>query len=349
MNPTATTNPRRLFIISPEPHSLQTVPDLLHALTGVPIGDLPDATPTPTTTATTAINAPPRKTKTLAGYTTHPPLHLRTKYYSADVPIWVDEVPFPTSTSDTAEVKTGDVEVKATDTGTEATNTNTNTESNATNPEITATQWKTEFLSPEARIVRDAIGAVIVCVRNPEPSSFSFPFLSLPSGAGAGVDGGAGGVGVGVDPTTRDDVKAIKDFVRVVGDVRARAEEERDGEGGDIPGLLVFVGKEGGRREEWGQKGREGGGDVDIDIDGDGGGGGGGGEDDGDVPFSAGWWEDQLFDDGQIGFEVVCWDSRAKAKAGGDGDGDRDGHGDGGRNRFGGLSYFLLFYLLGFD
>ena len=37
--------------------------------------------------------APTRETTSFAGYTSHPPLHLKTRYYEQDVGIWCDELP----------------------------------------------------------------------------------------------------------------------------------------------------------------------------------------------------------------------------------------------------------------
>lgn len=94
-------NPRRLLVLTPTSQSLSIIPPLLHSLTGVPVTNPPQhdsttetssqtppqpsenaSTPTITTTATS-----------FAGYTTHSPLRLDTKYYSAEIPLWVDEIP----------------------------------------------------------------------------------------------------------------------------------------------------------------------------------------------------------------------------------------------------------------
>ena len=163
-------NPRRLFVLSPDSHSLMTVPHLLHSLTGTPVAaDLPH---NPTNAETT----------TLAGYTSHPPLQIRTRYYNADVPIWVDEIPLPASPASSSS-------------------------SDALPP--TTEQWKKEFLSAEAQIVRDAVGAVIICLKNLQ------------------------------QPAEEED-KTIRELLRAVGDVKGQAEEERGGDA-DIPGLLVLM------------------------------------------------------------------------------------------------------------
>ena len=257
-------NPRRLFIISANSHSLSTVPDLLYSLTGTPVGDLPQDTTDNNTNDNSTSSPTTSSQSTFAGYTSHPPLPIRTKYYNADVPIWVDEIPLPTVTTTTTTA------IAST--------------SSPSSPDTPSTeQWRSEFLSSEAQIVRDAIGAVVVCLRNPEITSTTT--IEDP------------------DHATRRDVKAIKEFLRAVGDVRSRAEEERGGDA-EIPGLLVFVNKDGTKAN------RDGNGSLHdneeengIELAED---------EDGGKPFSAGWWEDQLFDDGLMGFEVICWDPTVK-------------------------------------
>ncbi|PYH34519.1 adaptin-binding domain-containing protein [Aspergillus neoniger CBS 115656] len=151
--PTPIPNPRRLLILTPTTHSQSIIPPLLHSLTGTPVTTPPtapaSASPTPTPTlssastlaasSTTSLASSTTITTTFAGYTTHPPLHLSNKYYTADVPIWVDEIPL--QTSDPTPSASGST--------------------------ISPTQWKAEFSSPEAQVVRDAIGAVMICFRNP--------------------------------------------------------------------------------------------------------------------------------------------------------------------------------------
>ncbi|RAL04033.1 adaptin-binding domain-containing protein [Aspergillus ibericus CBS 121593] len=273
-------NPRRLLILTPTTHSQSIIPPLLHTLTGTPVT-------TPPTTTTTSTPTPPLSssetlvpsiattttTTTFAGYTTHPPLHLRNKYYTADIPIWVDEIPLsaqePSITTETGG-----------------------------NTTLSPTQWKTEFSSPEAQVVRDAIGAVMICLRN--------PVYTPPPPRHPGTD-----QDVEEDVEDRPDVRSLKDFVKAVGEVRALIEEERGGMG-EVPGLVVLVGEEsaasgaaaGGSPKEEEEEGMEG-----LELD---------------EPFSVGWWEDQVCEMGLMGMEVVEWDKSAK----GDGEG---------RNRYGEL------------
>lgn len=289
--PKSISNPRRLLILTPSSHSLATIPPLLHGLTGVPVD--PQATTTTTETETeteiaigsesgtrseTATGTELGPAQTFAGYTTHAPLHIENRYYTADTPIWVDEVPetsTTTSTSTPGTVKTETGESKTTGT--------------------TPTQWKTEFSGPEAKVVRDAIGGIMICIRNDVHSA-----------------GGAGGAG-DTKPEDRDDVHAIKNFLRCIADVKGLVEEERGGEdgdglgfGGDVLGVIVLVGSS-----------TPGPGLNDKGVGDDGGGGGDDYDDldtglEADEPFSVPWWEDQLDDIGILDFEVVSWDPRAK-------------------------------------
>lgn len=116
------------------------------------------------------------------------------------------------------------------------------------------------------------------------------------------------------DPAGREDVKAVKDVVRVIGEVKERVEEERDG-GGDVPGLLVLVEKDGRVKRRPSRRA------DDEDEDGL-------GEEEAE-PFSTGWWEDQLFDMGLMGFEVVTWDPKVGEEA------------EDKRNQFGGLFFSI--------
>ncbi|KAJ5899741.1 Alpha/gamma-adaptin-binding protein p34 [Penicillium taxi] len=245
------TNPRRLLILSPPSQSLSIIPPLLHSLTGVPVLDLPNQTPEPETktktpptpTPTTPqTDAAPATTTSFAGYTTHSPLSLQTKYYKTDVPVWVDEVPISTDSTN-----------------------------------ATAEQWHTEFLSAEADIVRDAVGALVVCVQSPRESLTTTE-----------------------DYAARADVAAVLDLMRQVGSVKARIEEERGGLG-DVSSVFVLVGprKTAVRKTS---SGANEGFRSDEDLG-----------DDLDVPLSVSWWEDQLFDIGLLGWEVVEWDPQDRS------------------------------------
>ncbi|KAI2815968.1 hypothetical protein CBS115989_7180 [Aspergillus niger] len=215
-------------------------------------------TPTPTLSSATTLAASSTTSiassttiTTFAGYTTHPPLHLSNKYYTADVPIWVDEIPLPTP--DSSEP--------------------TPSVSGST---ISPAQWKSEFSSPEAQVVRDAIGAVMICFRNPVQMD------PVPGQEQQDVE-------------DRADVRGLKEFVKAVGEVRALIEEERGGVG-EVPGLVVLVG------EKKTGSGKVGSGDGEEDEDGLG--------LEIDEVFSEGWWEDQICEMELMGMEVVRWDGK---------------------------------------
>ncbi|KAK6832271.1 hypothetical protein RU639_004105 [Aspergillus parasiticus] len=276
-DPTTIPNPRRLLILTPSQHSHTTIPPFLHSLTGTPVVDPPTSTidqkpdtdskgdtTTPTTTTTTT---------TFAGYTTHPPLKLENRYYKAEVPIWVDEIPL--------EESSRDVNANA--------NTNTQHERPGLNPDkeqgeepLTPKTWQKEFSGPEAKVVRDAIGGVVICLRNLD--------LLAPSTS----------TSTSTAPSTEQDVeerpewKGLKTFLEAVGSVKGVMDEERGGLG-DVLGLVVLVGR--GRESGVGVSTSSGDPDEDNAL---------GVEE----VFSVPWWEDKLFDLGLVGFEVVNWDPR---------------------------------------
>ncbi|KAJ9211476.1 hypothetical protein DTO166G4_6897 [Paecilomyces variotii] len=284
-------NPRRLLILSPASHAQSTIPSLLHSLTGVPVSTPPQTTTSATTESSndlgegkekeknnhnneeegqatvTATTTTTTTTTTFAGYTTHAPFRIQTKYYTAEVPIWVDEVPLLLTTDSSPS----------------------NASSENTSPYPTSTRWKDEFLGADARVVRDAIGAVVLCVRNPEALSSAIPEEAVPADELDGVD---------------EEVRALKDLIKVVGEVKGQIEEERGGMG-EVPTLLVlasssFSGKE---KEKGKERMRTGGDEVDEPKE--------------EEKFGVGWWEDELYDMGVMEFEVVEWDPKKKEEENG--------------------------------
>ncbi|KAN0070319.1 hypothetical protein V8E54_011900 [Elaphomyces granulatus] len=92
--PRHVSNPRRLLILSPTSHAQATVPALLHSLTGLPVSAPPQTTPTgnklPAAREEVQVGAEAEiTTVSFAGYTTHAPFRVETKYYTVDVPIWL--------------------------------------------------------------------------------------------------------------------------------------------------------------------------------------------------------------------------------------------------------------------
>jgi hypothetical protein len=251
-------NPRRLLILSPSSHSPSTIPSLLYSLTETAVADPPAS---------------------FAGYTTHPPLRLTNKYYTADIPIWVDEIPLPAAVDERTREHTQTESQTQTQTQTQE----GGEEKSAPSP--SPAQWALEFSGEDARVVRDAIGALVICIKNLEDTS-----ASLPAGTGTGTDAGAGAG----SPDSRNDVKSLKEFLSAVGQVKGVIEEER-GEVGDVPVLLVLVGGARGHKD-----GRSPGEEDDLEqLDSA-----------SDEPFSVGWWEDQLFEMGMVGVEVLEWDPK---------------------------------------
>ncbi|CRG83114.1 hypothetical protein PISL3812_00462 [Talaromyces islandicus] len=253
--PKTISNPRRLLIVTPTtvtatlPFSIDpinTIPPLLSALTGEAVNEdnLAQIAVKPESDANEETT---QKTKTsFAGYTTHAPLHIETRYYTADVSIWVDEI---------------DASEKTEEEG----------------------QWKTEFLSDEAQVVRDALGALLVCARNPVMPSKAIPAEAYDHSPGEGGN------------KNSKHAEIIKNTVRIINEVKQKTEEERDGGMGEVPGLLVLLADNSSTTAKHTKE--QGGGGDDDDF-----------QPEQVEPFSAAWWEDTLYEMGIIGFEVVLWD-----------------------------------------
>ena len=155
--------------------------------------------------------------------------------------------------------------------------------------------------------MRDAVGALLVAVRNPSEAD------PVP----------------GPDPGSRKDVSALRDLMRDIGAVKEKIDEERGGVG-DVAGVFVLVGAS---KRKSGTTGTTGGAagvsdELELGVEGD-------AEGEGiEEPFSAGWWEDQLFDAGLVGWEVIEWDPKAEGS-------------DKTRNKFGGMFVSLSSGLFG--
>ena len=191
---------------------------------------------TPTTTITPSAS--------FAGYTTHAPLRLNTKYYTADIPIWVDEIPLQSSHQGSGE------EIHST---------------------LDPSTWKSEFLGPEAREVRDAVGAVVVCICPPERVGGA-----VPTGDAGGEKGRRDAEVLGM---------RLKEAVGAVAEVKSRIDEERGGIG-DVVGLVVVV-----ESGKWKTQKQANEGDGRIVVE----------------EFGTSWWDEELNDMGIFDFEVVSW------------------------------------------
>jgi hypothetical protein len=165
----------RLLIVSPPrlPYSPSPVPSVLHALTGsLPTQD--------------------QVSSGFAGYTQHPPVRLRTKYYDANIGIWCDEVPVPEpGAEDLVNAKSAQVSNSASDCpasvgqatevgahhhglspsdgariGDVAQTTLTDDDSAAEALPSLST-WRNTMLSEPAREVREAVGGILLALPLP--------------------------------------------------------------------------------------------------------------------------------------------------------------------------------------
>ena len=93
----------------------------------------------PTLLSALTHETPSTDIKTFSGYTSHPPLHLKTKYYETNVSIWCDELSPPASSQ-----------------------TSTKPTETLTHDGDTLEQWKEQMLSESASEVRAVIGGIIL-------------------------------------------------------------------------------------------------------------------------------------------------------------------------------------------
>ncbi|KZZ94465.1 Alpha/gamma-adaptin-binding protein p34 [Ascosphaera apis ARSEF 7405] len=306
--PRSISNPRRLLILAPDTDAHATVPLLLHELTGHAVQLTSAAAATTTTTTTTAPPTPPSATvdgnghatkqdeqdkdhpvlftDSLAGYVSHPPLRIRTKYYSADIPIWVDEVPLSSAmlpsepSTPTSEDPLGKRKLKR--------RVSSSSISDEGDESSSLAEWKNMFLGDDAEEVRDAIGAIVICVSQPKDGVCSslVPKELIP-----------------VDAQDRQDMfeKTYKDAIKAIVEVKARIEQERELTGGEVPGVLIVLEKE--DQDTKGSANKVGTAVPDITT-----------YDDDDrltarsAAFSADWWDEELSQMGIFELEVVGWD-----------------------------------------
>lgn len=133
------TSPLRLLVLCPSSTTPATIASVNESV--IPTGPLSDGPLSnrlipPLLEALTSSKPSPDITS-FSGYTSHPPLELRTQYYKADVGIWVDEVPLGKDESSKAD--TTDLNDQS---GIEA--------------------YKSTLLSPEAAEVREVIGGIVI-------------------------------------------------------------------------------------------------------------------------------------------------------------------------------------------
>ncbi|KAK2740660.1 hypothetical protein FQN57_006030 [Myotisia sp. PD_48] len=270
-------NPRRLLILAPNSESHATIPALLLRLTGA----APDLSQHKSLESSAPIPISP---PSFAGYTTHTPLQLRTKYYAAEIPIWVDEVPthiIPPSNCHSA----GEEAVES---------------SEQVDLTLDPAVWKQGFLSDEAREVRDAIGAIIICVQRPKPPD---PLLTSDNGINQEDEQARNTPNTikEYEDVFHASVRRIRDLATVVGEVKNQIEEER-GEVGDVPALIVLVGEEDDEQhpQKKGSGGLEALGEDETD-----------GYLGNSIEFGINWWDEELNPTGiGSGPETIGWNPR---------------------------------------
>jgi len=99
---------------------------------------------------------------TFSGYTSHPPLRLRTKYYAADISIWCDELPMPPAISSTDGNRLQAVDAAETKAALDPRADTTSTGPSEEDQPTSLEDWKTQMLSPEATEVRSVIGGIVL-------------------------------------------------------------------------------------------------------------------------------------------------------------------------------------------
>jgi Alpha and gamma adaptin binding protein p34 len=213
-----------------------------------------------------------RVRQSYAGYTNHPPVEIRTRYYGVRVGVWCDELPLSSPVlrgRRKGEAKSKDVsEERAGEVGKEAVTTlegdnegvarskdepdNTAIEGaeeqeeqgdmGEGDEEVTAQSWLNQMLSAPAREVRDAIGAIILTL--PVELAVERANAQLPVSKNAlgehgspDADGLDGGARDGSGYTLRDDYLQV---LRAVHTLREAIEDERGG--GNVSAIIILQG-----------------------------------------------------------------------------------------------------------
>ncbi|KIV87834.1 hypothetical protein PV11_03354 [Exophiala sideris] len=118
---------------------------------------------------------PSNEVTSFAGYTSHPPLELRTKYYSADVSIWCDELPIETTGTSQREARESDTQAI------EQSKVDSAADDGKDRSSSTPEEWKSQMLSPAAAEVRAVIGGIVLILPITASTSPSIPdaYISL--------------------------------------------------------------------------------------------------------------------------------------------------------------------------
>lgn len=153
--PPARPSSLRLLILAPTTPSTSIPPfaNLLQAITGT---------------------KPSGEVTSFAGYTSHAPLGLSTRYYSADVSIWCDELPFEITGASRPEERQKSTQAGEGSTDDSLANGKADSSSNLE-------EWTAQMLSPTAAEVRAVIGGIVLILPVSASSSPSIPesYMSL--------------------------------------------------------------------------------------------------------------------------------------------------------------------------
>jgi hypothetical protein len=262
MSPLPSTRPTshlRLLVIEPSPRAASSssssngcqspslIPPLLQALTGeAPL--LPPAS---------SDGVDGREGSSFAGYTTHSPVRIKTRYFDTRVGLWCDEVPLPLTVS---QVSRKEGRVYGEDGGLARRHTPSSQtepeeekeEDRSDNEEPTTQTWLTQLLSPlpEAIEVRGVIGAIILAIPvrdalEPLPSFSSAPSATDPILA---YDDDDDSELISTRPRSHNHYKLrpeYLDVIEAVDTLRTTIEEEKPGyEGatGDIGAVILLQG-----------------------------------------------------------------------------------------------------------
>ena len=246
-SPESCSSPNARYLPSSPPSQAPSlVPSLLQALTG--------EAPPPQVSSHDGFDDSTERVS-LAGYTTHPPFRVRTRYFDTKVGLWCDEVPLPLAQSlskpgsvrriedeDVGEIvsahRHGDLEVSGPkEKGKEGMK-------GEEVAEPTTQTWLTQMLTPapEAMEVRGVIGAIVLAMPVPdalEPSAAS-------SSTATDAELGYGDDEDELPQPTGQSYWKLKpeylDIIEAVNTLRSAIEDERAGQNGDVGAVILLQG-----------------------------------------------------------------------------------------------------------
>ncbi len=236
---------------SPSSQAPSLIPSFLQALTG--------EAPPPQIPSHDGVDGPTGQAS-LAGYTTHPPLRVRTKYFDTKVGLWCDEVPLPLAQSlskpgSVRRIEDGDVgdgfsahqhgDFRVT--GPRKEEKEGIREEEVAKP--TTQTWVTQMLSlePEAMEVREVIGAIVLAIPVLDALEANAAASSSSSTAAeTDTEPGYGGDGNELPQLPGQSYWKLKpeylDIIEAVNTLRSTIEDERAGQGGDVGAVVLLQG-----------------------------------------------------------------------------------------------------------